>query len=197
MGYSIIVINKPKKHNILGLNNDYKEYITLSDIGNHKLLLDIWKCNSPDIFKNLLVNEDYYIIPLFIVGNHYIIGIFLLDTIKGKPIFNNLQSLNNSLYVKKNYNFLSKIKNYNNTTTDAMNSYKLSKILNNDGIINLMYGILEYDKKIKELEKELLTIIYYSEHDKNVNPENKIILFWKHIFMNIINYFPLIKINAI
>ena len=78
-----------------------------------------------------------------------------------------------------------------------MNTYKLSKILNNDGIINLMYGILEYDKKIKELEKELLTIIYYSEHDKNVNPENKIILFWKHIFMNIINYFPLIKINAI
>lgn len=187
-----------------------KQAITFDDI------MDYWNKNLIAIEtnfkkKSLKINQDYFIVPCYIINDIIILGIIIFDNKNMLLIENNNCNNNNNndinYKILETYNYLSTIKIHN-----------LKKINQNE--LNIINGILNYritngNDQIKLLSKNILKdkhlkiCIKSNNNFKNNfennkgNKGNELLIKWEYIFRNIENYIPKfkiiykIKINAV
>ena len=135
---------------------------------------------------SLKINEDYFIVPCYIINGFLILGIV---------IFNTGNARDELPKILETYNYLSTIKPLDNINANV-NEFNII-----NGILN--YRIGNNHGKIKLLGKEILSNKYlkilihsYTNHkqDNEHNHEQELLIKWEYIFRNIANYLPKFKI---
>ena len=205
-----IIINIQRLENAIG-KSLLPDLITNKKAITYNDIIHYWNKNlvSENNFINtntntytntsLKINEDYFIVPCYIINGLVILGIVIFNNSNPSNVKGELPK------ILETYNYLSTIKPLDNINANANANANTNENINKFNIINgiLNYRINSSSGKIKLLGKEILSnkylkILIHSDTNNNQdhkhNHEQELLIKWEHIFRNIANYLPKFKI---
>lgn len=150
---------------------------TTSDISNY------WSVNCIPELKKSILNQDYYLAPIYINQYNIILGIFTPHTSNGQLLFSNIIKNRNT----------NRTSNSNSNSNDKQSSLQTTSFLAciNKSDNNMINAILEHQYNSFNSAKKLNLFL---ETKNDSCHEKMITLEWRVILINCRNYLPRIDI---